>query len=44
MLGIQDIVPTSDVNKQYYAQNMDRQLALTDGTVPVVVCCILELR
>eukprot|EP00112_Aurelia_sp_Birch-Aquarium-sp1_P013785 Seg2942.4 transcript_id=Seg2942.4/GoldUCD/mRNA.D3Y31 product="Pre-mRNA-splicing factor RBM22" protein_id=Seg2942.4/GoldUCD/D3Y31 len=32
-LAIKDEMPKSDVNKEYYTQNIDRELANTDGTV-----------
>ena len=44
VLGIEQIVPTSDTNKQYYAQNMDKQLALTDGTESAVVRAVCQIR
>ncbi|PIK35108.1 Pre-mRNA-splicing factor RBM22, partial [Apostichopus japonicus] len=33
-LKIRDEMPKSDVNKEYYTQNMERDIALTDGTQP----------
>eukprot|EP00794_Sanderia_malayensis_P016806 gene16806-18502_t len=32
-LAIKDEMPKSDVNKEYYTQNVDKELANTDGTV-----------
>ncbi|CAL8263952.1 unnamed protein product [Lota lota] len=34
-LAVKDEVPKSDVNKEYYTQNMEREIANTDGTRPV---------
>uniref|UniRef100_A0A668A046 Pre-mRNA-splicing factor RBM22 n=1 Tax=Myripristis murdjan TaxID=586833 RepID=A0A668A046_9TELE len=34
-LAIKDDVPKSDVNKEYYTQNMEREIANSDGTRPV---------
>ncbi|KAK2174878.1 hypothetical protein NP493_770g02020 [Ridgeia piscesae] len=34
-LKIADEMPRSDVNKEYYTQNMEREIANTDGTTPV---------
>jgi len=34
-LKIQDEMPKSDVNKEYYTQNMEREIANSDGTRPV---------
>ena len=34
-LGLKDNIPKSDVNKEYYTQNMEREIANTDGTVAV---------
>lgn len=34
-LKIQDSMPKSDVNKEYYTQNMERELANSDGISPV---------
>lgn len=34
-LKIQDEMPKSDVNKEYYTQNMEREIAASDGTVAV---------
>ena len=33
MLKVNDNLPKSDVNREYYLQQVDRQLADTDGTV-----------
>ncbi|KAJ8023078.1 Pre-mRNA-splicing factor RBM22 [Holothuria leucospilota] len=33
-LKIRDEMPKSDVNKEYYTQNVERDIALTDGTEP----------
>ncbi|KAH3872230.1 pre-mRNA-splicing factor RBM22-like [Dreissena polymorpha] len=33
-LKIQDNMPKSDVNKEYYQQNMEREMALNDGVNP----------
>ncbi|KAL5017840.1 hypothetical protein ScPMuIL_003562 [Solemya velum] len=33
-LKIQDTMPKSDVNKEYYTQNMEREIANSDGTTP----------
>ncbi|XDV37764.1 hypothetical protein PO909_007319 [Leuciscus waleckii] len=33
-LSIRDDMPRSDVNKEYYAQNMERQIQNSDGTRP----------
>merc|ERR1712226_1428217 len=33
-LKIQDAMPKSDVNKEYYTQNMEREIAQSDGTNP----------
>ena len=33
MLKVNDNLPKSDVNREYYLQQVDRQLAETDGTV-----------
>jgi len=34
-LNIKDNIPKSDVNKEYYTQTMEREIANTDGTVAV---------
>uniref|UniRef100_A0A672RVX7 Pre-mRNA-splicing factor RBM22 n=1 Tax=Sinocyclocheilus grahami TaxID=75366 RepID=A0A672RVX7_SINGR len=34
-LSVKDEVPRSDVNKEYYTQNMEREIANSDGTRPV---------
>ena len=34
-LGLKEHVPDSDVNREYYMQNMERELAASDGTKPV---------
>ncbi|XP_070544390.1 pre-mRNA-splicing factor RBM22-like [Ptychodera flava] len=34
-LNIKDDMPKSDVNKEYYTQNMEREIANSDGTQPV---------
>ncbi|XP_059202927.1 pre-mRNA-splicing factor RBM22 isoform X2 [Centropristis striata] len=34
-LSVKDEVPKSDVNKEYYTQNMEREIANSDGTRPV---------
>ncbi|KAG7275728.1 hypothetical protein CRUP_009831 [Coryphaenoides rupestris] len=34
-LAVKDDVPKSDVNKEYYTQNMEREIANSDGTRPV---------
>ncbi|CAB1315882.1 unnamed protein product [Coregonus sp. 'balchen'] len=34
-LSIKDDVPKSDVNKEYYTQNMEREIGNSDGTRPV---------
>lgn len=34
-LGLVDDIPKSDVNKEYYTQNMEREIANTDGTMAV---------
>ncbi|KAK1788121.1 hypothetical protein P4O66_016592 [Electrophorus voltai] len=34
-LAIKDEVPKSDVNKEYYTQNMEREISNSDGTRPV---------
>ncbi|KAG9346722.1 hypothetical protein JZ751_007036 [Albula glossodonta] len=34
-LSIKDDVPKSDVNKEYYTQNMEREIQNSDGTRPV---------
>ncbi|XP_039273305.2 pre-mRNA-splicing factor RBM22-like [Styela clava] len=34
-LGLIDDLPKSDVNKEFYTQNMEREIANTDGTVAV---------
>jgi len=34
-LGIQDNIAKSDVNKEYFTQNMEREIANSDGTVAV---------
>lgn len=34
-LGVKDNVPKSDVNKEFYTQNIERELANTDGTVAI---------
>nr|NP_001071914.1 zinc finger protein [Ciona intestinalis]BAE93304.1 zinc finger protein [Ciona intestinalis] len=34
-LAIKDDIPKSDVNKEFYTQNMEREIANTDGTVAV---------
>ncbi|XP_053284336.1 pre-mRNA-splicing factor RBM22-like [Pleuronectes platessa] len=34
-LSVKDEVPKSDVNKEYYTQNMEKEIANTDGTRPV---------
>ncbi|CAH3118699.1 unnamed protein product [Pocillopora meandrina] len=33
-LGMKDDVPKSDVNKEYYTQNVEKELANSDGTTP----------
>ncbi|EDO31981.1 predicted protein, partial [Nematostella vectensis] len=33
-LGLKDEMPKSDVNKEYYTQNVERELADSDGTSP----------
>lgn len=33
-LKIQDEIPQSDVNKEYYLQNVEKQMALNDGQMP----------
>lgn len=33
-LAIEDDIPKHGANRDYYLQNVDRELALTDGTVP----------
>jgi pre-mRNA-splicing factor RBM22/SLT11 len=33
-LKIQDEIPQSDVNKEYYLQNVEQQMALNDGQMP----------
>lgn len=34
-LGLNETMPTSDVNKEYYTQNMERELAESDGVSPI---------
>lgn len=34
-LDLKETMPTSNVNREYFTQNMDRQLANSDGTAPV---------
>jgi pre-mRNA-splicing factor RBM22/SLT11 len=34
-MNIQDQMPSSDVNKEYWTQNMERKLAESDGTRPI---------
>ncbi|XP_041363018.1 pre-mRNA-splicing factor RBM22-like [Gigantopelta aegis] len=34
-LKVQESMPKSDVNKEYYTQNMEKEIANTDGTTPV---------
>ncbi|TRY98383.1 hypothetical protein DNTS_021804, partial [Danionella cerebrum] len=34
-LSVKDDIPRSDVNKEYYTQNMEREIANSDGTRPV---------
>lgn len=34
-LKVQDQMPKSDVNKEYYTQNMEREIANSDGSLPV---------
>ena len=34
-LKVVDDMPRSDVNKEYYTQNMEREIANSDGTVSV---------
>ncbi|XP_051534390.1 pre-mRNA-splicing factor RBM22-like [Myxocyprinus asiaticus] len=34
-LSVKDEVPRSDVNKEFYTQNMEREIANSDGTRPV---------
>ncbi|KAH9496366.1 RNA binding motif protein 22 [Bulinus truncatus] len=34
-LKVQDNMPKSDVNKEYYTQNMEREIANSDGITPV---------
>ncbi|KAF6714856.1 Pre-mRNA-splicing factor RBM22 [Oryzias melastigma] len=34
-LTVKDEIPRSDVNKEYYTQNMEREMANSDGTRPV---------
>uniref|UniRef100_A0A8C3NFM9 Pre-mRNA-splicing factor RBM22 n=1 Tax=Geospiza parvula TaxID=87175 RepID=A0A8C3NFM9_GEOPR len=34
-LSLKDEMPKSDVNKEYYTQNMEREIANSDGTRPV---------
>ncbi|KAL2095221.1 hypothetical protein ACEWY4_009940 [Coilia grayii] len=34
-IAIKDDMPKSDVNKEYYTQNMEREIANSDGTRPV---------
>ncbi|PVD37600.1 hypothetical protein C0Q70_00196, partial [Pomacea canaliculata] len=34
-LKLQDSMPKSDVNKEYYTQNMEKEIANTDGILPV---------
>ncbi|XP_027865041.1 pre-mRNA-splicing factor RBM22 [Xiphophorus couchianus] len=34
-LTVKDEIPRSDVNKEYYTQNMEREIASSDGTRPV---------